>query len=165
MLEGTELDGLPLYLEKQKAVLVGRVSATVESPLADMAAYYMHARGSVVVGEQAGERLVPEQLIDCDNHLMSENAKAFEALTVPVELSSVGEALLDAAALAESDILGDKQAHVYSLRDIHGFTRGETATVLDVEPSTVDSHRYSALDTIEGAEQLVKTRDELLSHC
>lgn len=56
------------------------------------------------------------------------------------ELSRVGDALLDAYALADTDILGNEQAHVYSTRGIHGFERGETESILNANPSTVDSH-------------------------
>lgn len=92
---------------------------------------------------------------------MSMCVKAFADLDATVELSRVGDAMIDAHALADTGILGDKQAHVYALREVHGFERGETVTILNANPSTVDSHLRQARQNAQAARIFVERRDEM----
>ena len=154
MLDTTEFNRFPLYLDKQQAVLVGRVSETADSSLAGLPAYYQHSRGELIVGEYHDEGVIPRHSLATDSRLMATNAAAFGELDVDVELSSIGEALRDAAKLMAAGDISAQQAHVYTLRDVHEFSRGETATILNIEPSTVDTHLYAARNKIEAAHSL-----------
>lgn len=158
--ERTEIEGLPLYLPDQNAVLVGKV----EDGTADVAgkvAYYVHWRDGVYLGDYdaVDHTFTPEYELDAERRVMSHQAKAFSQLDAPVVLSSVGEALLDAYDYAETELLPDKQAHVYALRE-YGFDRRDVATILNVSPSTVDSQRYGATEKVEAAEAFVSLRQE-----
>lgn len=156
----TEIDGLPLYLPEQNAVLVGKVEDG-DAELAGKAAYYVHWRGGVYLGDYDAEdhAFTPEYELDAERRMMSHQAKDFSQLDASVALSSVGEALLDAYDYAETELLPDKQAHVYALRE-YGFDRKEIANVLNVSPSTVDSQRYGATEKVEAAEAFVSLRRE-----
>jgi DNA-directed RNA polymerase specialized sigma24 family protein len=93
-----------------------------------------------MLGSYEHGSFTPEFSVDSESGVMSACVKAFVDLDATVELSRVGNALIDAHVLSETGILGDEQAHVYALREIHGFERGETVTILNANPSTVDSH-------------------------
>ncbi|MEZ3142360.1 sigma factor-like helix-turn-helix DNA-binding protein [Halobaculum sp. MBLA0143] len=155
----TAFDGYRLYHDDQEAFLIGRITDS-DSQLTGRPAYYTTASRDVVIGSYDEQRamVVPETAVDCDSHVIAHNARAFDQLSLEHELSPLGTALRDAWELSQTDVLGVKQAHVYALRDVHEFSRGETATVLGVEPSTVDSHLYAARDSVEDAEQFVETR-------
>ncbi|WP_435062827.1 RNA polymerase sigma factor [Halobaculum sp. EA56] len=162
MIDGTALGGFPEYLPKQEAVLIATVeNETLESDVA----YYLHSRGELAIGEydQPDDRFVPKQTVEVDSSVMSDTVQALLESGVEVTLSPVGKALNDAARLSEDGVLGKKQAHVYALRDIHGFSRGEAATVLNINPSTVDSQLYSARDRKDSAESFVDTLDRIVS--
>jgi hypothetical protein len=154
MLNTTEFNRFPLYLAKQQAILIGRVSVTADSNLAGLPAYYHHSHGELLVGEYDNGELVPRHSLATDSRIMALNAAAFTELNIDVELSSIGEALKGAANLMKAGDIGAQQAHVYTLRDVQEFSRGEAATVLNVEPSTVDSHLYAARSKIEAAHGL-----------
>lgn len=154
----TELEGLPLYLPEQNAVLVGKV-VDGASDVAEAAAYYVHWRGGVYLGsyDPADRAFGPRYAVEVESGVMSRQARAFAAMDAEVELSSVGEALLDAYDYAETGLLPDEQAHVYALLE-HGFGRSDVADVLNVSPSTVDTQRYSATEKVEAAEAFVSLR-------
>lgn len=159
----TELNGYRVYLPKQEAVLIGQITDE-ESEFAGQPAYYMHARGDVVIGKYHSdeETITSAVTVECASRIMADNVHAFDELELDHHLSSVGEALLDAWHLvSESDVLGDQQAHVYVLRDIHECSRGDTATILGIEPSTVDNHLYAARENVESAQQFNDAHDRL----
>lgn len=160
----TALDGYKLYLEAQEAILVGRITER-GSDLAGLPAYYTSASGDVVIGSYDEQRgtVVPETAVDCDSRVIADNVHAFDRLSLDHELSALGTALVDAWELSQADVLGVKQAHVYALCEVHGFSRSETATVLGVQPSTVDSHRYAARDSVKDARQFVETQRRIES--
>lgn len=160
VIDDTELGGYPLYIPKQEAILVGRVDG---DELDSEAAYYLHSRGGVFLGDYADgdDAFVPRHAVECDSHVMSEHVRALDESGVVVTRSSIGDALADAHELSQDGVLGREQAHVYALRDLHGFSRGETATILNVSPSTVDSHLYRAREQKESAESFVDTHDRL----
>lgn len=162
MLQEQELDGHPLYLEKQQAVLIGKVADDADSRLAGRIAYYHHSRGALLLGEYEHGEFIPQNMVEAESRIMSKTVQAFNQLDVPVELSSIGGALLDAAKLASSGGLSEEQAHVYALREIHDFSRGETATILNIEPTTSDTQRYRARDNVEEAQKLIETRDDII---
>ncbi|GAA0215630.1 hypothetical protein GCM10009000_033000 [Halobacterium noricense] len=162
MIDGTALGGFPEYLAKQEAVLIGTVE---NEQLESDVAYYLHARGELALGEydRSEERFIPKRTVESDSSIMSDTVQALLESGVEVTLSPIGEALNDAARLSGDDVLGKKQAHVYALREIYGFSRGEAATVLNISPSTVDSQLYSARDRKNSAESFVDTLDEIVS--
>lgn len=153
--ERTELDGLPLYLPDDNAVLIGRVSDE-ESELAGQAAYYIHWRDGVHIGRYNVEdqAFTPELALEAESRLMAHQAKQLAQSGIGVELSSIGEALVDAYNYATKGGLPDKQAHVYALRK-HGFERQEIAEILNISASTVDTQRTSAQQKVEAAYSLV----------
>ncbi|RLM66788.1 sigma-70 family RNA polymerase sigma factor [Halorubrum sp. Atlit-8R] len=162
MIDGTALDGFPEYIAKQEAVLIGTVE---NGQLESDAAYYVHSRGEIALGEydQSEDRFIPKQTVELGSSVMSDTVRALLESGVEVTLSPIGEALSDAVRLSEDDLLGKKQAHVYALREIHGYSRGETATILNVSPSTVDTQLYNARDRKNSAESFVDTLDQIVS--
>lgn len=154
----TEIDGLPLYLPEQNAVLVGTVAG---GEMAGKAAYYVHWRGGVYLGNYDADdhAFASQYALEAESRVMSEQVEEFMRLGSHVRLSSIGEALLDAYEYAETELLPDKQAHVYALRE-HGFERRDIANILNVSPSTVDSQRYGATEKVEAAEAFVSLRRE-----
>lgn len=154
----TELGGLPLHLPEGNAVLVGKV-VDGESDVVDDAAYYVHWRDGVYLGTYDADdhAFAPLYAVEAESRVMSRQARAFAEMDAEIELSSVGEALLDAYDYAETGLLPDEQAHVYALRE-RGFDRKDVADVLNVSPSTVDTQRYSATDKVGAAEAFVSLR-------
>jgi len=98
--------------------------------------------------------------------LMSACVRAFSTADATVELSSVGKGLLQAWHFGEHTPLSHKQAHVYALREKAEFGRDETAAILNISPSTVDTHLQRAREKLTAAEnllQFVRTDPEELS--
>lgn len=154
----------PTYLEKQEAVLVGRVEPTVES-VGGKPLYYSHTRREVVVAEYnpEAETMTPLGVVASE---IDSPAAAVDSLTdsdLDHELSRVGETLQTAAGLSETGVLADKQAHVYAMREIESFERGETAELLNVAPSTVDTTLRRARRKAEGAREFVKQEEESIA--
>jgi hypothetical protein len=161
----TELDGYKVYLPKQEAVLIGKITDR-ESEYAGQPAYYMHARGDVVIGEYHSddETITPAVAVECESRIMADNVHEFDELELDHQLSSVGEALLDTWYLiSENDVLGAQKAHVYVLREIHECSRGDAATILGIEPSTVDNHLYAAQENVESAQRFNEAHDHLMA--
>ena len=52
--------------------------------------------------------------------------------------------------------ISHKQAHVYALREKAEFSRDETAAILNISPSTVDTHLQRAKEKLTAAENLVQ---------
>jgi hypothetical protein len=156
-----ELDELPLYLPEQNAVLVGHITDD-ECEMVGMAAYYVHWRGGVYIGNynELDNAFTPQYSTEIDERLMSHQVKAFADMDVETELSSIGKALLDAYDFSETDAMADKQAHVFALQSVNGFTRSQTADILNVSPSTVDSQRASATERADAAVAFATTYSE-----
>ncbi len=152
--EETEFDGLPRRLPDQEAVLVGRVVGDTE--FGGLAAYYVHGRGDVLLGEYENREFVPAYTVECESRLMSACVREFSTADAETELSSVGKALLQAWHFGGLTPLSHKQAHVYALREKTGFGRNETAAILDISPSTVDTHLQRAKEKLTAAENLVR---------
>lgn len=150
----------PIHLPKQEAIYIGHIMSG--SPeIEDADAYYIHPRHTVMLGSYEHDSFTPEFSVDCESGVMSACVKAFADLDATVELSRVGDALIDAHILADTGILGDEQAHVYALREIHSFERGETVTVLNANPSTVDSHLRHARQNARAARIFVEQTEEM----
>lgn len=156
----SEHDTPPTHLPKQKAIYIGRVDSG-SSDIEGMAAYYIHPRHTVMLGEYNGESFTPTFSVDSDSGVLSTCVKAFADLDATVKLSPVGDALLDARVLADTGILGEKQAHVYALREIHGFDRGKTVMILDANPSTVDSSLRHARQNAQDAQTFIERTEAM----
>jgi DNA-binding CsgD family transcriptional regulator len=151
--ERTEF-GLPHRLPDQDAVLVGRVVSNGEFD--GLAAYYIHGRGNILIGQYENREFSPEYTVECDSRLMSACVREFSKADVETELSSVGNALLQAWHFGDLTPLSHRQAHVYALREKAGFGRDETAAILNISPSTVDTHLQRAKEKLAAAENLVQ---------
>ena len=152
--EETELDGYPRLLPDQDAVLVGRV--VDETGSSDSVAYYIHGRGEILLGRYENREFMPESTVECESRLMSACVRAFSTADATVELSSVGKALLQAWHFGEHTPLSHKQAHVYALREKGGFSRDVTGAILNISPSTVDTHLQRASEKLTAAENLLQ---------
>jgi DNA-binding CsgD family transcriptional regulator len=152
--EETELDGYPRLLPDQHAVLVGRIIN--ETSFSGVVAYYIHGRGEILLGSYENGEFMPESIVECESRLMSACVRAFSTSDATVELSSVGKALLQAWHFGEHTSLSHKQAHVYALRENGGFSRDDTAAILNISPSTVDTHLQRANEKLAAAENLLQ---------
>jgi len=152
--EETEFEGLPRRLPDQDAVLIGRV--TGDGEFAGLAAYYIHGQGSILIGHYESQEFKPEYTIECEGRLMSACVREFSTADVETELSTVGKALLQAWHFGDLTPLSHKQAHVYALREKAEFSRDETAAILNISPSTVDTHLQRAKEKLTAAENLVQ---------
>lgn len=150
----TEFDDLPRRLPDQDAVLVGRVIGG--GPFTGLSAYYIHGQGSILLGRYQRKEFMPEYTVECESRLMSACVREFSTANAETELSSVGEALLSAWHFGDLTPLSHKQAHVYALREKAGFSRDETAAILNISPSTVDTHLQRAKEKLTAAENLVQ---------
>ncbi len=150
----TEFDGFPCRLPDQNAILVGRVVG--DRPFGGLTAYYVHGQGSILLGRYQSQEFIPEYTIECESRLMSACVREFSTANAEIELSSVGEALLSAWHFGDLTPLSHKQAHVYALREKAGFSRDETAAILNISPSTVDTHLQRAKEKLTAAENLVQ---------
>jgi hypothetical protein len=152
--EETEFEGLPRRLPDQDAVLVGRVIDGSE--FSSLAAYYIHGRGDILLGRYENREFVPGYTIESESRLISACVREFNRADVDTGLSSVGKALLQAWHFGDLTPLSHKQAHVYALREKAGFGRDETAAILSISPSTVDTHLQRAKEKLAAAENLVR---------
>jgi DNA-binding CsgD family transcriptional regulator len=152
--EETEFEGLPRRLPDQDAVLVGRVIDGSE--FSSLVAYYIHGRGDILLGRYENREFVPGYTIESESRLISACVREFNRADVDTGLSSVGKALLQAWHLGDLTPLSHKQAHVYALREKAGFGRDETAAILSISPSTVDTHLHRAKEKLVAAKNLVR---------
>jgi hypothetical protein len=152
--EETEFGGPPRRLPDQDAVLVGRV--VDDSEFGSLIAYYIRGRGDILLGRYENREFVPGYSIECESRLMSACVQDFRRTNVETELSSVGKALLQAWHFGDLTPLSHKQSHVYALREQTGFGRDETAAILSISPSTVDTHLQRAKEKLAAAENLVR---------
>jgi len=151
--EETEF-GLPRRLPDQDAVLVGRVVSNGQ--FGGLAAYYIHGRGNILIGRYENREFDPEYTIECESRLMSACVREFSRADIDTELSSIGDALLQAWYFGDPTPLSNKQAHVYALREKAGFSRDETAAILNISTSTVDTHHQRAKEKVVAAKNLVQ---------
>ena len=152
--EETEFEGPPRRLPDQDAVLVGRV--VDDSEFGSLIAYYIRGRGDILLGRYENREFVPGYSIECESRLMSACVREFSRADVETELSGVGKVLLQAWHFGDLTPLSHKQAHVYALREKADFGRDETAAILSISPSTVDTHLQRAKEKLAAAENLVR---------
>ena len=152
--EETEFGGPPRRLPDQDAVLVGRV--VNDSEFGSLIAYYIRGRGDILLGRYEDREFVLGYSIECESRLMSACVRELDKADVETELSSVGKALLQAWHFGDLTPLSHKQSHAYALRERAGFGRDETAAILSISPSTVDTHLQRAKEKLAAAENLVR---------
>ena len=150
----TEFGGFPRRLPNQEAILIGRVGD--DSEFGSLTAYYIHGRGSILLGRYEDREFVPGYSVECESRLMSACVREFGSADVETELSSVGKALLQAWHFGDLTPLSHKQSHAYALRERAGFGRDEAAAILNISPSTVDTHLQRAKEKLAAAENLVR---------
>lgn len=138
----TEFDGIPILLPEQEGVLVGRVES--EELDGALAAYYVHWRGHIVLGVYEGGEFRPTTTVEEESQVMANQVRTLANLDIESELSEIGKNLLKAWHIADLTTLGTKESHVYALREVGGFDRQLTADILNISPSTVDSHLQAA---------------------
>ena len=152
--EETELGGLPHRLPDQNAVLVGRV--TGDSEFTGEAAYYLPGEGAILLGQYENQEFMPKHAVESEKQLMSACVRDFSTVDVKTDLSTIGKVLLQAWHFGDLTPLSHKQAHVYALRENGACTRDETAAILNISPSTVDTHLQRAKEKLTAAENLVQ---------
>ena len=152
--EETEFERYPRLLPDQGAVCVGCVRRDTDS--GESVAYYIHGRGETLVGTYSDREFMPESTVVCESRLMSACTHAFSTTSAEVGLSSVGKALLQAWHFGKHTPLSHKQAHVYALREKAEFSRDETAAILNISPSTVDTHLQRTHEKLTAAENLLQ---------
>jgi len=155
-------NGFPMYLPEDEAVLLGWV-VDGESEVSGQPIYYVHWRDSAFIGQYEPEEntFIPMYAPDAESRVMSDQVHAVQVSKPEANLSSIGKALTHAWSLASTNIIGKKQAHVFTLLNA-GFSRSEVSTILNIEPSTVDSHRYDAEERTEAAQVFVSTVSQLV---
>ena len=153
----------PSSLPDQQAVLIG-VVVDSDSELDGMPVYYIHWRGDLLVGSynDTDGQFTPQYTPTVDGGTMAEKVHELVDVTPSVEFSLIGSALETAWSLYQSGsgILGVKQAHVFALYHA-GFGRGDIAEILNITSSTVDSHRYDAVEKVDSAKQFVQRLHEV----
>lgn len=107
-------------------------------------------------GRYEHQEFIPESTVECESRLMSACVQEFSTADAEIALSSVGKALLQAWHFGDLTSLSHKQAHVYALRENTEFSRDETAAILNISPSTVDTHLQRAKEKLTAAENLIQ---------
>jgi hypothetical protein len=150
----------PLYLERQKAVYIGRITNGEERDATF--AYYLHSRDALFVGSLSADGFEPLSVLDSDTATMGEAAATFNTLgSLTTDLSIIGEALCRIHSLAETGVLGVQQTYVYVFRDIYGFSQQDTAKLLDIGFSTVSTHLSDARNNVESALAFAEQHSDL----
>lgn len=156
----TEPHDPPRYLERQKAVYIGRV--TEEEYAEPRLAYYLHSHDAIALGDISDDAFVPVHTLEAEPETMGEAAAVLDELPgTRTKLSDIGQALTDAHVLAQTDVLGVKQAHVWVIRTVYGFSQEDTAKILDIGFSTVSSHLSDARQNAQNAIDFVERYRDL----
>jgi hypothetical protein len=133
---------------------------------AGKSAYYSPLRKAIMLGTVHGDTFTEEAFLDApdaeniDDHIEHLVATATDA-EVEYSLSKQALGLLVAKRIAEAGAMPKGQARAYLLRDIFDVSRQDTATILGVKPSTVDTQRMAGKEKAERAALLTHGLDEL----
>jgi predicted metallo-beta-lactamase superfamily hydrolase len=73
-----------------------------------------------------------------------------------VDRTVLGHALVLSSKLHENTHMSKPQSKVYSLREVYGVGRTQTARILDKSPNTVDNQRNSAKRKAQMAKEFVR---------
>lgn len=78
-----------------------------------------------------------------------------EAIDADTYTDTLEEAQSDAGRLAQTGIVGERQALAYALRELHGVGRQETANIMETSASNVDNLLWTARAHIGSAHDIV----------
>jgi hypothetical protein len=129
---------------------------------AGLSAYYNPLRQAIMLGEEHGGSFTEEGFLEAPSassivehiqHLMD----TAEENDVEYTLSKQAFGLWLAEQLATHGIMPAGQAKAYLLRDLFGVSRQDTAVILGVAPSTVDTQRNEGRQKAANAQLLSET--------
>lgn len=135
---------------------------------AGKSAYYSPLRRSIMLGTVHGGSFTEEAVLDApgakdiDEHIEHLVATATDE-GVEYTLSKQALGLLVAKRIADANAMPKGQARAYLLRDIFDVSRQDTATILGVAPSTVDTQRTAGKEKTERAALLTRGLDAIAS--
>lgn len=133
---------------------------------ADREAYFNPLRQSIMLGEVHGDAFTEEAYLEApeaeslEDHIQHFLSTAEEE-NVEFTLSKQALALLIGERISEKGWLPEKQAKVYLLRRVFGVERQRTAALLDIAPSTVDSHFREATSKVDAMMQFSELLEDL----
>jgi hypothetical protein len=135
---------------------------------AGKSAYYSPLRQSIMLGTVHGDNFTEEAFLDAPNaESIDDHIEHFveTATTEDVEytLSKQAAGLLLAKRVADAGAMPEGQARAYLLRDVFDVSRQDTATILGVKPSTVDTQRNAGKEKAELAALLTNVLKEISS--
>lgn len=133
---------------------------------AGKSAYYSPLRQSIMLGTVHGDTFTEEAVLDApaaesiDTHIEHLVATA-RSEDVNYTLSQQALALLIAKRIADAGAMPKGQASAYLLRDVFNISRQDTAAILGVAPSTVDTQRTAGKEKADLAALLTRGLDEI----
>lgn len=133
---------------------------------AGKSAYYSPLRQSIMLGTVHGETFTEEAVLDApaaesiDDHIEHLVATA-KSEDIDYTLSQQALGLLIAKRIADAGAMPKGQASAYLLRDIFSISRQDTAAILGVTPSTVDTQRTAGRKKTDLAALLTRGLDEI----
>jgi len=133
---------------------------------AGKSAYYSPLRQSIMLGTVHGDTFTEEAVPDApaaesiDAHIEHLVATA-RSEDVNYTLSQQALALLIAKRIADAGAMPKGQASAYLLRDVFNISRQDTAAILGVAPSTVDTQRTAGKEKADLAALLTRGLDEI----
>lgn len=133
---------------------------------AGKSAYYSPLRQSIMLGTVHGETFTEEAVLDAPTadsigaHIEHLVATA-RSENIDYTLSQQALALLIAKRIAEAGAMPKGQASAYLLRDVFNVSRQDTAAILGVTPSTVDTQRMAGKKKADLAALLTRGLDEI----
>ena len=133
---------------------------------AGKSAYYSPLRQSIMLGTVYGETFTEEAVLDApaaesiDIHIEHLVAAA-RSEDVDYTLSQQALALLIAKRIADAGAMPKGQAKAYLLRDVFNISRQDTATILGLTPSTVDTQLAAGRKKADLAALLTHGLDEI----
>jgi hypothetical protein len=135
---------------------------------AGKSAYYNPLRQSIMLGEVHGDTFTEEAFLDAPNAESIDEHIEYLVATATKEdveytLSEQALGLLIAKRIGEAEAMPKGQAQAYVLRDIFHVPRQDTATILGVKPSTVDTQRTAGEEKAELAALLTEGLDMVSS--
>jgi len=136
---------------------------------AGKSAYYSPLRRSIMLGTVHGDSFTEEAFLDApDAEDIDEHIEHLVTIAtredVEYALSQQALGLLVAKRIADADAMPKGQARAYLLREIFDVARQDTATILGVTPSTVDTQRRAGKEKAEHAALLTHGLDAITSH-
>jgi len=135
---------------------------------AGKSAYYSPLRRSIMIGAIHGDEFTEEEFLEApDAENIGEHIEHLVATatseSVEYTLSEQALGLLIAKRIADAGAMPKGQAEAYILRDLFDVPRQDTAEILGVKPSTVDTQRAAGKEKAELAALLNQGLDNITS--